>query len=396
MFLRGLQSLQNSQGVGSGQTLGGTQWGQYVNTNPQPARGVVFTAIHTFRPNLIGEFTVGANYIHQMNQPRDEAQYKAVGDLSTFKDASGNKLSPVQIFNGNFQNLIPNVIFSTPTGTNRPQSAGQAWTGTVPAFGFDNRWPFDGTDLQSNYSANFTWIKGSHSLKAGVNWEHGSRDVSVYSVYNTQGSYYFATDTGNPLDTGYPLSNLLLGTIQSFGQDNEKQINHARWNQYEWYLQDSWKVSRRLTLTYGVRFQVIPQIYSDGATLGLFNGNSYDRTKVGQLLFPACRVAVSPTGSCSVANTYAVNPVTGAQYAGSQIGLFDPKSYSGTSPYSGIDLYKDKIFNTEPPQVGPPLRLRLGRLRRRQDRGSADPSASSINAPTAWTRSRPMAAASVR
>ena len=355
MYLRGLQSLQNSIGVGSGQTLGGTSWGEYLNTNPQPARGFVFTAIHTFRPNMVGEFTVGSNYIHQMNQPNDPAQYQAVGDLSTFKDAKGNKLSPVQVFSGNFQNLIPNVIFSTPTGTNRPQSAGQGWTGTTPAFGFDNRWPFDGTDLQSNFAANFTWIKGSHGLKAGFNLEHGARNVSVYSVYNTQGSYYFDTDTGNPFDTGYPLSNLLLGTIQSYGQDNVKQINHARWYQYEWYLQDTWKVSRRLTLTYGVRLQIIPQIYSSGATVGLFNGNSYDRTKVGQLLFPACRVAVAANGSCSVANSYAVNPVTGAQYAGSQIGLFDPKSYgAGSFPYSGIDLYKDgKIFDVQPPQIGP-------------------------------------------
>ncbi len=353
MYLRLLQSLQNSIGVGSGQTLGGTNWGQYVNTNPQPGRGYVVGLVHTFRPNLITEFTVGSNYVHQQNRPDDPEAFAAIGTLPNFKDANGKVVSLNQVFNGNFQNLIPTINF----GRAKTQSAGNAVTGTAPAFGFDNRWPFDGTDHNANLSDNVTWVKGSHQLKAGFNWERGTRHVSVYSVYNTQGTYYFGSDLGNPLDTGYPFSNLLLGTVQGYGQDNVKQINHARWNQYEWFAQDTWRTTRRVTLTYGMRLQVIPQIESKGATLGFFNPASYSSAKAGQLLFPACRVAVPATGSCSVANTYAVNPVTGKQYPGAYVGLFDPSSYSGT-PYSGIDLYPEgKYFDTEHPQVGPRVGL---------------------------------------
>jgi hypothetical protein len=351
MYLRGLQSLQNSIGVGSGQTLGGTNWGQYVNTNPQPGRGYVFGLVHTFRPNLITEFTMGSNYVHQQNRPDDPKAFASIATLPNFKDAGGKVVSLNQVFNGNFQNLIPTINF----GRAKTQSAGNAVTGAAPAFGFDNRWPFDGTDNNSNLSDNISWIKGSHQFKAGFNLEHGSRHVSVYSVYNTQGTYFFGSDLGNPLDTGYPFSNLLLGSVEGYGQDNVKQINHARWNQYEWFAQDTWRATRRLTLSYGMRFQIIPQIESPGATLGFFNPASYNRAKAGQLLFPGCRVAVSPTGSCSVADTYAVNPVTGARYPGAQIGLFDPASYSGT-PYSGIDLYPEgKYFETEHPQLGPRL-----------------------------------------
>ena len=106
-----------------------------------------------------------------------------------------------------------------------------------------------------------------------------------------------------------------------------------------------------------MRIQIIPQIESKGATLGFFNPTSYNRSKAGQVLFPGCRAAVPATGSCSVANTYAVNPVTGKQYPGAYIGLFDPESYSG-SPYSGIDLYPEgKYFETQPPQLGPRVGL---------------------------------------
>src|SRR5215813_3298002 len=353
MYLRGLQSLQNSIGVGSGQTLNGTTWGEYVNTNPQPGRGYVFGLSHTFRSNLITEFTVGSNYVHQQNRPDDPGAFAAIGTLPNFKDANGKVVSLNQVFGGNFQNLIPNVTF----GRAKTQSAGNSVTGTAPAFGFDNRWPFDGTDHNENITDNITWIKGSHQFKAGFNFEHGSRHVSVYSVYNTQGTYYFGSDLGNPLDTGYPFSNLLLGSVEGYGQDNVKQINNARWNQYEWFAQDARRTTRRLTLTYGMRFQIIPQIESQGATIGLFNPASYNADKTGQLLFPGCNVPVAATGSCSVANTYAVNPITGKQYPGAFIGLFDPSSY-GTTPYSGIDLYpQGKFFDTEHPQLGPRVGL---------------------------------------
>lgn len=362
-YVRVFQSLQNAVGVGAGQTFGGTSWGQFVNTNPQPGRGGVFTVTHTFSPTFLTEFTIGTNYIHQKNSPNNPDAFATTSTLPNFKDASGSLVNPIQIFPGNFQNLIPNVAFCPPGSAttpctaaqiNKPQSSGQSIPGTNPAFGFDNRWPFDGTDQQSNLTDSVTWIRGGHIFKAGFNLEHEARNVSVYSVYNTQGSYFFDSDTGNPFDTGYPLSNLLLGSIQSYGQDNVKQINHARAYQYEWYIQDTWKLSRNFTLNYGVRFQVIPQFYSAGATVGLFQSADYNPAKVGQLLFPACKASVSPTGSCSVANTYAVNPATGAQYAGSQIGLFDPKSYTGT-PYSGIHLYPQVPFHTQPPQIGPRL-----------------------------------------
>ena len=155
--------------------------------------------------------------------------FESIATLPNFKDASGKVVSLNQVFHGNFQNLIPTITF----GRAKTQSAGNAVTGAAPAFGFDNRWPFDGTDHNANLSDNISWIKGSHQFKFGFNLEHGSRHVSVYSVYNTQGTYYFGSDLGNPYDTGYPFSNLLLGSVEGYGQDNVKQINHARWNQYE-------------------------------------------------------------------------------------------------------------------------------------------------------------------
>ena len=87
-----------------------------------------------------------------------------------------------------------------------------------------------------------TWVKGAHNFKAGFYLEKMARNVSVYSVYNAAGTYYFGSDRANPLDTGYPYANAMAGSIFAYGDDNTKLVNHAHYTQIEWYLQDTFKV----------------------------------------------------------------------------------------------------------------------------------------------------------
>jgi hypothetical protein len=356
MYVRLIQNLYNTIGINSGQTLSGTAWGQFSNTNPQNGRGDVVEVTHTFSPTFIMDFTAGANFLHQQNQPADPTAFAAASQLSTFKypasvgsPLAGTLVNPTQIFGGNYLNLIPNVNL----GTNQPQTAGQGYVSGTPAFGFDSRWPFDGTELTDNYSTNWTNIRGKHTIKAGFNLEHGARNVSVYENYDINGTYYFGNDQGNPNNSNYPLSNMLLGEIQSYGQDNVKQTNHARFYQYEWYLQDTFKVSHRVTVDYGVRFQLIPQIYSAGALLGLFNSSKYNAAQTGTLLMPHCTIPLPSSGTCPAADLNSINPKTGALYPYVDYDHFDPASWTGT-PFSGIQTFPNgKVFNMQHPQVGP-------------------------------------------
>ena len=43
----------------------------------------------------------------------------------------------------------------------------------------------------------------------------------------------------------------MVGSIFAYGDDNTKLVNHAHYTQIEWYLQDTFKASRRLTFDYG-------------------------------------------------------------------------------------------------------------------------------------------------
>lgn len=366
VYARGLQNYYATHGVGSLLQATGAGWGQFLSTYGVPSAGIAVNAIHTFRPNLINEFTWGINRSHQIVAPDDDSPCSGtISALATgaslpygcsqltnpnLKGPGGQAVTFPNFFAGaNILNLIPNVNFGSGGGFSVQQAGAGIPTVTnvssTPGFGYDSRWPFNGTDQISSITNNVTWIKGTHTIKAGFYFEYDSRNVSVYSTYNTAGTFYFAPDTANPNDTNYAFSNALTGAAFAYGTDNKKQINHARYATYEIFLQDTWKVSRRLTLDLGLRIQSIGQENSTGATLGLFSASAYSPQKVGQLLYPALDAS---------GKKIARNPITGAVYPFAQANTFDPASFaSGSYPWSGTVPYQDAFWHRGTPNIGP-------------------------------------------
>ncbi len=336
-YVRLLQDYTGNDGYG--QILGalGDGWRQFPHGYDIPSAGAVAALIYTFKPNLILETMWGITRGHQMNTPTDQNLYN--NSLLPLKDAQGT-VPLARMFPSNYLNLRPQINFGFPSGFS-PQSAGQTIP-NAPAYGFDSRWPFDGTDQVQTVSSNLTWVKGAHNVKAGVYLEKMARNVSVYSTYNIAGSYYFGSDTASAVDTGYPYSNLLTGGFFAYGEDSLKQVNHARYTQWDWFLQDSWKVLPRLTLDLGLRFQWQGPLHTAGQRLGLFDVSVYDQNKVGQPLFPAMVDGVKR----------AINPVTGATYPYVRQGTFDPASYTGM-PFSGVKDYIGDFWNPPPITLGP-------------------------------------------
>lgn len=349
VYARLLQDYQAQNGyAGTVNPVGGA-WGEFPASYHVQAAGAMATVVHTFSPNLINEFTWGINRgkqgVNQLDNPDPSATSGAkiyADSLLPLKDSSGNTLPLPSIFGANGLSLLPTINFGTPASVSA-QSAGLGVT-NAPQFGQDTRWPFFGTDTVQSITNKVTWVKGAHTFKAGFYYERMARNVAVYETYQPQGIYYFGSDKANPVDTGYPYSNLLTGGFFAYGEDNKRQVNHARYNQEEWFLQDSWKIGRRLTIDYGARFFVVGPLYSAGAKLGLFQRSAYDQNKVGQLIFPA--LVNGQKG--------AINPATGATFPYVRQGTFDTASYAaGGIPFSGVVQYDSSYFHTPAPQVGP-------------------------------------------
>ena len=355
-----LQDYQAQNGYNVTVGPPGGAWGQFPASYHVQSAGALATLIYTISPTLINEFSWGINRgLQGVNPTSDNSSDTNTGGVNTYsqsllplKDASGNALTLPRINqNSNTLGLLPAVNFGLPANYSA-QSSGQGVNG-APTFSLDSRWPFSGTDQLQTIQDKVTKVAGAHTFKAGIYIEKMARNVSVYSVYNTAGTYYFGSDRANPLDTNYPYANAMVGSIFAYGDDNTKLVNHAHYTQIEWYVQDTWKASRRLTFDYGMRFYRVGDLNSVGANLGLFNAASYNPAQVGQLLYPGCSVPSTST-TCPAADKIAVNPKTGAVFPYVRQGTFDTSSYAaGSLPYSGLKYYNTHFWNVAPIQASP-------------------------------------------
>lgn len=104
---------------------------------------------------------------------------------------------------------------------------------------------------------NFTNVRGSHSVKFGM--EARRRQVTQYQTNRGNGRFNFSrTFTNDPnrtANTGDAMAGLLLGTASTIEQDFTLVFPGIRGTEWATYVQDDWKVSDRLTLNLGLRYE---------------------------------------------------------------------------------------------------------------------------------------------
>jgi hypothetical protein len=102
---------------------------------------------------------------------------------------------------------------------------------------------------------NFTWVKGRHSMKFGYEYEHIWMAVNdnnpLYGSFNYGGAYSNAG--GTSVSDNY-WADFLFGNTSSYSLANYF-VAHLRQTMHNAYAQDDWKVSPRLTLNLGLRWE---------------------------------------------------------------------------------------------------------------------------------------------
>jgi hypothetical protein len=104
-----------------------------------------------------------------------------------------------------------------------------------------------------------TKVRGNHTMKIGFNlrmMQGGNKQGSGLS-----GVYRFGGLTQNPqatAGTGIDMAAFLLGTVSSLSIDSILG-NMFEGNSYSFFLQDDWKVNRKLTLNLGLRYDYQPK-----------------------------------------------------------------------------------------------------------------------------------------
>ena len=100
-----------------------------------------------------------------------------------------------------------------------------------------------------------TWLRGRHTFKLGgdLRWQR----LNVVQPPSPTGSFTFSSlfsDLPGAGNTGTPLASFLLGQVQQFSIDLQQQPIRNRAHFEEYFIQDDWRPSDRITVNGGVRY----------------------------------------------------------------------------------------------------------------------------------------------
>jgi hypothetical protein len=184
-----------------------------------------------------------------------------------------------------------------------------------------------GTDVQlqthyiqekPTFNGNATWVRGTHTYKLGAEmYIEGTIDtafagVTLASGVNATSQPFTPTVSLGSFGTGFGYASFLLGDYNSTTQTPEESYRLGKL-QLGLYLQDSWKVTRKLTLDYGLRWDLGTPPEETYGRLGKFDPNTPNANAGGRLgatLFAStCNCTFYPS-----VYPYAIGPRLGAAY----------------------------------------------------------------------------------
>jgi hypothetical protein len=191
-------------------------------------------------PTLTNEFQLGKskNGIPGNAPPEGSPYYRSVSGINI----------PLLYPNADPSGLIPNFGFG---GTGGPGNATQftRFAGS----------PYANANPITNVVDNISKVHGTHTLKAGIFIEHAIKTENPFRPYNA--NIIFDQDSANPGDTGWAFANALMGNFTRYEQFSKTILANAPYWNIEWYAQDTWRASQKLTLNYGLRFNLVPPLY---------------------------------------------------------------------------------------------------------------------------------------
>ena len=271
--------------------------------HPNPGHGYAANVTYVINPRILNEFIIGKSWNSWLNYPSNPSQVNrsVVNNLPQWyanspSDSSNQREAADAL-------LMPNLVFGgTPV--------------SPPTLNINNQQHTNHNDTW-DFIENFSYVLGNHQFKTGF-YLNLTDKVQVQGA-SWNGVLNFATNSNNPNDSGNAYANALLGNFNNYSESTRGINFHAKYWGLEFFAQDNWRVTRKLSLDYGIRFYQLSPQHDLNETLAAFSQQAYDPTQVPRLYRPVLNSQGQRVG---------VDPLTGAQVPAPLIGAFVPGSGS--------------------------------------------------------------------
>jgi hypothetical protein len=306
-------------------TAGPSNWQWFFAHYKNTDRGFTGNYTKILRSNLVWDTDFGSRQQTEVFYPLNETEWtKASRTAANFTVPQFHpELNP--------RDVLPKVTFGVPGGS--------------PNFSYDSRLSDKGMAWLSSVRTNMTYLRGSHAFKTGFYYEHSFNSEGKGGVGGGAwaGDYNFSVDTANTLDANYAYANALLGHFTSYTETDGFADVKGNRPSVEFYGQDTWKITRTLTVDYGMRFLWFRPWAStrEGTRSASFDPERY-LANGSPLLFLPARVNNQ---------NFARHPVTGELRPNVYVGSFVPNT---GDPYNGM------VTNDEWPTYGVGFRVSQG------------------------------------
>lgn len=206
-------------------------------------------------------------------------------------------------------------------GTNTYGGLSQSPSATSTGFGPANRGAYYVT--KPTALSQLTWVRGNHTFKIGGEWKIdaftnysaiGLSPALGFSTAQTAQALYGGVLPGGTT-IGHPFASFLLGYYNSASIGN---VSAPQYRKSSWalYLQDTWKISRKLTLDYGLRWDLQKPMRELNARTSGFNRNVVNPAANGLLGGVLYEGTGTGRCNCDLVATYpfAIGPRLGLAY----------------------------------------------------------------------------------
>jgi hypothetical protein len=258
--------------------------------------GMSINWVRLINPAMVNEVSVGIRHDSEGFIPSD-------GEIDRLT-RSALKYTAPQLFPGN------NKLGTIPRAT--------GWTGlsqtTVANINWLDRWGEVGDDyILPSITDNFSFNRRNHNYKAGFYLERIRNGEAPGG--NWTGTFNFSSNDSNFTaaqgNTLHPYANALIGSFRSYSESSARPYTDLERTLAQWYVQDQWKVNRRLSLNYGMRMGWYSQWSQRNLDASNFDATLFSPAKSLVLYRPFCVGGTPATAACATANRRAQNPVTG-------------------------------------------------------------------------------------